>query len=204
MTRARRFNLEYDVEGIGPSGIARVELWATRNGGRLWERWGLDDDRASPIPVDVQGEGIYGFCIVVCSGNGLAGQPPKSGDPAEVWIGVDETAPRAEITSAQYGAGQQVGVLSIFWKAQDKVLDARPVTLLFSDHPDGPWTSIAAGLPNDGRYDWQIDQRVPANIYLRLEVRDEAGNVGVHQLARPIANDGLIPRGRIRSMQPVD
>src|SRR5690606_30022445 len=98
-----------------------------------------------------------------------------------------------------------VGILSIGWQAQDAGgLHPRPITLLFSGHPDGPWTTIAAGLPNDGQYQWQVDQRVPANIYLRLEVVDEAGNLHVHQLERPIANDGLIPRGRIRNIQPVD
>jgi hypothetical protein len=37
-----------------------------------------------------------------------------------------------------------------------------------------------------------------------MEVLDEAGNLHVHQLERPIANDGLIPRGRIRNIQPVE
>jgi hypothetical protein len=205
MTRSKRFNLEYDIQGVGPSGVARVELWATRDGGRLWERWGTDDDKQSPYSVEVDREGIFGFRIVVIGGNGLGGQLPQSGDEAECWIGIDQTAPQGAITAAQYGRADNVGMLSISWQAQDEVaLHPRPITLLFSGHPDGPWTTIAAGLPNDGQYQWQVDQRVPANIYLRLEVLDEAGNLHVHQLERPIANDGLIPRGRIRNIQPVE
>lgn len=202
MTRLTRFNLEYDVQGVGPSGVSRVELWGTRDGGRLWQRWSEDDDRRSPILVEVDGEGVYGFRIVVESGNGLRGHMPRSGDPAEVWIGVDQTPPQAAITSARYGRGEEAGRLSIFWRADDAALHPRPVTLLFSAGPNGPWTTIAAGLPNDGRYDWRVDHRVPESIYLRLEVRDEAGNLAVHQLDRPIANDGLVPRGRIRGIQP--
>ena len=205
MTRSKRFNLEYDIQGVGPSGVSRVELWATRDGGRLWERWGTDEDKKSPYSVDVDKEGIFGFRIVVIGGNGLGGQLPQSGDEAECWIGVDQTVPDGTITSAQYGRAESVGMLSIGWQASDAVaLHPRPITLLFSGHPDGPWTTIAAGLPNDGQYQWQVDQRVPANIYLRMEVLDEAGNLFVHQLERPIANDGLIPRGRIRNIQPVE
>ena len=204
MTKVRHFNLQYDINGIGPSGIANVELWATRDGGRLWQRWGVDEDRRSPIPVELEEEGIYGFRIVVQSGNGLVGDLPRSGDPAEVWVGLDQTPPEATITSAHYGRGQEVGTLSIFWEAADSALHSRPVTLLFSDNPKGPWTTLAAGLPNNGQYDWRVDGRVPAQIYLRLEVRDEAGNVAVHQIDRPIANDGLIPRGRIRGIEPVE
>ncbi len=131
MTRSRRFNLDYSIDGVGPSGVARVELWATRDGGRLWQQWGTDDDRRSPMPIEVDAEGIYGFRIIVQSGNGLVSARPRSGDPAEVWIGLDETQPEAQITSAQYGRGQQVGTLSIFWQASDTALHPRPVTLLF-------------------------------------------------------------------------
>lgn len=205
MTRSKRFNLEYDIQGVGPSGVARVELWATRDGGRLWERWGTDDDKQSPYSVEVDREGIFGFRIVIVGGNGLGGQLPQSGDEAECWIGVDQTVPQGTITAAQYGRAESVGMLSISWQATDAVaLHPRPITLLFAGHPDGPWTTIAAALPNDGQYQWQVDQRVPANIYLRMEVLDEAGNLHVHQLERPIANDGLIPRGRIRNIQPVE
>ena len=147
MTRHKRFNLEYDIQGVGPSGVARVELWATRDGGRLWERWGTDDDKQSPYAVDVDREGIFGFRIVVIGGNGLGGQLPQSGDEAECWIGIDQTPPQAAITSAQYGRAENVGILSIGWQAQDAAaLHPRPITLLFSGHPDGPWTTIAAGL----------------------------------------------------------
>ena len=57
-----------------------------------------------------------------------------------------------------------------------------------------------SGLANSGKYLWPIDSRVPQQIYLRLEVRDEAGNVGEHQLIDPINIEGLTPRGRIRGL----
>ena len=68
--------------------------------------------------------------------------------------------------------------------------DPRPISLSFSASAGGPWTPIASGLENTGSYRWRLDSRVPDPIYLRLEVRDEAGNVGTFEtaeagLARP-------------------
>jgi hypothetical protein len=204
MTNVRRFNLEYDIDSVGPSGVARVEMWGTRDGGRTWTSWGTDPDRQSPFSVEVDEEGVYGFRIVIESGSGLAGRPPRPGDLADIWVGIDTTRPIARLTSAIYGTGPQAGHLDIRWDADDLKMASRPITLLFSGTPDGPWSTIAAGLPNDGQYFWRVDPRTPQQIYLRLEVRDEAGNVGVHQLADPIGVEGLAPRGHIRGLSPAE
>jgi hypothetical protein len=204
MTRARRFQLEYDVDSVGPSGVRRVELWQTRDAGRTWQPVAVDDDNRSPIIVEPPEEGIYGYRIVVESGNGLTGPPPQSGDVAEIWIGVDWTRPTAELTSAIYGSGEKAGELEVHWQAKDARLARRPVSLLFSDTPGGPWSPIASGLPNNGVYHWRVDSRVPNEIHLRLEVRDEAGNMAAHELQRPIPNDGLVPQGRIRGLHSTE
>jgi len=202
MTNLRRLNLEYDVETIGASGVGRVELWITCDGGRTWTSGGIDDDNQNPFPVELPGEGIFGLRLVVHSGNGLAARRPQPGDMPEIWVGVDQTKPAARITSAVYGTGSRAGELAIHWLADDARLGDRPVNLSFSATPGGPWSPIASGLPNTGQYRWRVDGRVPAQIYLRLQVRDEAGNIAVYKLERPIANDGLVPRGRIRGIHP--
>ena len=46
------------------------------------------------------------------------------------------------------------------------------------------------------------DPRLPEEIYLRIEVRDGAGNTGTDQLSEPINVQGLTPRGRIRGFRP--
>jgi hypothetical protein len=203
MTSARRFQLEYDVSSVGPQGVARVELWITRDGGRTWQAWSTDPDCQSPMEVSLDQEGVYGFRVVVTGRNGHAGAIPTPGEPADVWVGVDTTAPAARLTGAQYGTERQSGQLDIRWEADDVLLAARPVTLLFSESPDGPWTIIATGLPNTGVYNWTVDARTPQRIYLRLEVRDEAGNVGADQLREPINLEGLQPKARVRGIQPI-
>ncbi len=101
------------------------------------------------------------------------------------------------------GKGKDDGQLIITWEASDKMLADRPVTLAFSQNPGGPWTTIATGLENTGRYTWTIDSRVPPLIYLRLEVRDEAGNLSIDDRKPPIALDQTRPTAKIREVRPV-
>ncbi|MGI8979523.1 MAG: hypothetical protein ACR2FY_09880 [Pirellulaceae bacterium] len=202
LSSAKRFNLDYDVEAVGPEGIAEVELWGTGDGGKTWARWGTDPDHTSPMEVEVSREAGYGFRVVIVGKNGLVGNRPNGGDEADIWIEIDATRPGARITTAAYGTGEHAGELDIRWDAQDEHLGPRPVTLSFSDRADGHYTPIAAGLPNTGQYFWRFDPRSPRQIYLKLEVRDEAGNIAADQLADPINVEGLTPKGRIRSLTP--
>lgn len=202
LTNSKRFTLDYDVETVGPEGIAEVELWGTNDGGQTWMKWGTDPDRTSPMDVEVAGEANYGFRVVIVGRNGLIGNQPKSGDPADIWVGIDTTKPTARITQAAYGSGDQAGRLDIRWEAADAHLLSRPITIAMSDRAEGPFTPIAAGLPNTGQYFWEFDPRSPRQIFLRIEVRDSAGNITIEGLREPISVEGLTPRGRIRSFQP--
>ena len=202
LTSTKRFSLDYDVESVGPEGIAEVELWGTNDGGRTWLKWGADPDRTSPMDVEVTSEATYGFRVVILGKNGLEGNKPQPGDDADIWVSIDVTRPAARILAAAYGQGADAGKLDIRWEAADVNLAQRPVTLLYSERPDGRFAVIAAGLENTGHYLWQFDPRSPRSIYLRLEVRDEAGNVAIDQLREPISIEGLIPKGRIRSLSP--
>jgi hypothetical protein len=202
LTNSRRFSLDYDVETVGPDGVSAVELWGTSDGGRTWAKWGDDPDRNSPFDVEVNNESTYGFRIVIVGKSGLATSAPQSGDAADIWVGIDATRPTAHLTGAAYGQGEAAGKLDIRWEASDGNLGPRPITLAISDRPDGQFTPIAAGLPNVGQYSWEFDPRSPRQIYLRLEVRDEAGNIAIDQLTEPIKVEGLEPKGRIRGFNP--
>ena len=124
MINMRSFELEYEIEAIGPSGIGKVELWGTRDGGRTWSVYGVNNDNRSPMPVSVDSEGIFGFRIVVQSGNGLGGRPPVEGDLPDVWIGVDLTKPTCRITSATVDVN--TSELEIRWNASDDALERAP------------------------------------------------------------------------------
>ncbi len=203
MTNASRFRLEYDVDSVGPSGVAEVQLWATADAGRTWRLWGTDDDLQSPFDVAIDEEGIFGFHVVVVGKNGMAGRRPRTGDLADIWVGIDSTPPTAKLTSAVYGKGTDTGKLLIQWQATDQYLDPRPITLSFSESADGPWTVIVSSLPNTGQFAWPADPQLPSAVFLKLEARDSAGNTAIDQTGEPVQIDGLAPKARIRGIQPI-
>ena len=84
MVNVRHFKLDYDTESVGSSGIRKVELWGTKDGGLTWTSFGVDVDNRSPCDVKVPAEGTYGFRFVVESGLGWGGAPPKSGDLPDI------------------------------------------------------------------------------------------------------------------------
>jgi hypothetical protein len=202
-SRARQFQLEYDIDAIGPEGVRSVELWITGDGGTTWRRVSIDEDQRSPMDVAVDSEGIFGFRIRVVSNEGLSAREPRRGDPADMWINVDTTSPTASLTAAPYGTAEDAGRLVIQWQASDANLALRPVRLSYSPQPNGPWTTIEDGIRNEGQYLWKPALDTPELIYLRLEVRDEAGNVTVDQPNHPVDISGLIPRGHIRGIVPI-
>ena len=202
MTNSKKFSLEYDVESAGPGGVADVELWGTRDRGATWTKWSVDEDRRSPFDIEVDGEGLYGFRVVVISRSGLASSAPLPGDPADLWVCVDQTPPRVQLASVSFGEGQHSGELDIRWDARDEHLGLRPITLSYSETNAGPWKPIASGLTNSGQYFWRIVGQIPPKAILRVEARDEADNLGRFQTAEPINLTGLNPAGRIRGLQP--
>ena len=120
-----KFKLQYAIEDAGPAGAATVELWITHDGGRTWIRRGGDEDRVSPIEVDLGGEGTFGVCLVARSASGLGDQPPAPGDPAAVLGGGRlDRAPVVQIQTPQIGTGVNAGKVAIAWKASD--LHCRP------------------------------------------------------------------------------
>ncbi|WP_145089358.1 hypothetical protein [Rosistilla carotiformis] len=204
VTRSKQFSLDYEVESVGNGGVEAVELWGTRDGGQTWQRWNADPDKQSPFDIEVSKEGIVGFRIVIVAANGLTTPRPVSGDPADIYVLVDTTAPQTRVTGATYGDEGYTGSLIIDYACNDENFGPRPISLAFSDSLDGPWTTIATGLANTGRYIWPADPQLPRQIYLRVEATDKAGNVGVHALDVPISVQGLSPQGRINGFQTIE
>jgi hypothetical protein len=197
-----RFDLQYTIDAIDPSGVERVILWRTRDGVR-WESWASDPDSRSPFPVSVEENGTYGFRIVVHSKDGLTGTGPSTGDPADIWITVDTEKPQTRINSVPYGRGREAGQLVINYTANDSELTLRPITLAYSSNLSGPWIIIDENLSNSGQHLWKPGTDIPEKIFLRIEARDKAGNIGTHLLQQPIDISGLVPSGTISGVSVV-
>ena len=202
-SRSRAFKLDYSVEALGGTQLSQVELWGTEDAGRSWQKWGADPDRQSPFDVKVGNDGLFGFRMVVVGGNGVVSKRPTAGQPADAWINIDTTAPKTKITRAVYGKGADDGRLVIDFECNDENLADRPISLLISEFPQGPWTTIATGLTNNGIHLWKVDPNLPDRVYLKIEAIDKAGNVGSYQLDLPIDIRGLTPHGRIQGFRPI-
>jgi hypothetical protein len=200
---SRKFSLDYEVESAGRAGVEEVELWGSSDRGQSWKRWGADPDRQTPFDIETNNDGVYGFCIVVVAKNGLATARPISQSPPDIFVVVDTLKPVVRITGATYGEGDQTGSLLIRYQCEDENISARPISLAFSNSPQGPWTTIAAGLENRGGYVWPADPQLPRQIFLRIDATDLSGNTGSYVLDTPIDIQGLAPRARIRGFNPI-
>ena len=201
MTRSRRFQLDYDVDAIALANISQVELWATTDQGRRWQKWGHDEDCQSPLEVEVNDPGTYGFRIVIVGRNGVAGNTPSPGADADVWVNVDQTPPEVKLLAVQTGKGAQAGHLVIQWDASDRHLSERPVTLRVAESANGPWTIIAEGLQNVSEYAWRPPATIARQVHIQIEARDAAGNQATDQTRSPVDVRSATPRGRIRGVR---
>lgn len=203
-SRSKAFSLDYDIDMTRGSQVSGIELWGTMDNGKTWSKWGEDEDRESPFDIRVDEEGMFGFRVVIVGSNLIASNQPRAGDPADAWIYVDTKAPDVKIISAVYGAGEEAGHLVIDYSCVDDQLIDRPISISFSERRDGPWTTVASGLKNTGRYLWPAEPNLPKRIYLRIEAVDRAANIGVYRLDLPIDVEGLTPRGRIKGFRPIN
>jgi hypothetical protein len=212
MINSNRITLDYEVARLGPSGVGSVELYVTRDEGRTWQPIGGEPTAAPPaasevggptaslrrsLTVEVPEDGVYGFTMVVKSGAGLGKPPPQAGDPPQLLVEVDRTPPQAWLYPLR-ADGARRDALVFAWKAADRNLAVNPITLQWARQPGGPWETIGAPeLPNSGQYVWQVPVNVPAQVYLRLVVRDTAGNTGVAETPQPVLVDLSEPEVRI-------
>jgi hypothetical protein len=89
------------------------------------------------------------------------------------------------------------------WEAKDRNLVENPITLEWAEQKDGPWKPIAEGpLPNNGQYPWRLPEGLPPRVYLRLTMRDAAGNEARAQTDKPELIDLSVPQTKIIRVAP--
>jgi hypothetical protein len=206
----RRLTLEYEVAKYGPSGVRTVDLYVTRDAGVTWQRVAVEHSAgASPndsrpqetlrrtLSVDLGEDGEYGFSLVVKSGAGRGKPPPRSGDAPQMRVILDTKAPEAKLFRPDPSPSQRNALL-ITWEASDKNLAAKPITLQWAERPTGPWEHIGEPqMANTGTHNWILPANMPPRVYLRLTVRDAAGNTAVAETPQPIEVDLSEPESRI-------
>lgn len=194
------FRVGYEFENVGPSGVGNVELYITENNGEEWFHYGTDPDKTSPFVVTVPGEGDYGFSFRISNGVGFVSDPPQPGEGPEVAVTVDMTPPAGSLHSMQQPNNQ----ILIAWTAQDRALKGRTATLLYGLSPNGPWERIVENQESaSGRYLWNVPKSLDRQVYLRVEVRDMAGNLAAIHAEKPLPLDRTQPRARVIGIESI-
>jgi hypothetical protein len=219
ITNKRSVKVDFEVAKFGPSGLGTVDVYLTTDDGRTWDKSQIDPKAIQmPNPGEVRGvngplqgsvtvplprEGIvYGISLVVKSRAGLSKAPPQPGDAPQMRVELDTTPPDAELYAPMADPNKR-DALMMRWKATDKNLADNPITLEWAPQRNGPWYFIgAAELPNTSQYSWQVPPDVPPTVFLRLTVRDSAGNTGVAQTAEPVLVDLSVPEATIIQRRP--
>ena len=204
--------LEYELSKVGPSGVGCVEIYYTDNDGQRWELLANDKKVVGSTSggrqkgeIELPQDGVYGFTIVVKSQAQLKQEAnaedrkPQVGDVPEIRVEVDTVPPSAELFPPRRDTTKSNALL-LFWKASDKNLGSNAVTLEWAEKAVGPWSPIAANLPNSGKHSWQLPDRLPVEVFLRVRVVDLAGNEGNATTPQPVTVDLSEPEGRLTNV----
>lgn len=203
--KVRLFNsdliiINYELKGVDPSGNHGVDLWF-RQQGQPWQKAEAAPHQNPPFIIKVNREGLYGFTLLACSPDGSSKPAPRAGDPPQMWMEVDMTKPVVQLLAVEAGIGPKARTWQVRWKAADKNLAPRPITVSYAPTNDGPWTPIATNVENSGRLEWQVAAGIPAHFFVRVEAVDRAGNVGVSQTPNTLPADGAQAEVAILSVE---
>ncbi|MBL8808873.1 MAG: hypothetical protein JNM43_01740, partial [Planctomycetaceae bacterium] len=196
----RVFDLDYQIEDVGPSGVSSVELFVTEDGGQQWFKYGTDADLKSPFLVDSMGEGTFGFAVRVRNGLGIADTPPQPGQTPEIVVTVDQTPPVIEMAQPSVRM-DAFGSIQLNWRVTETNASSAPVRLEYAVTSNGPWTPVFDWQADQSSYQFAIRPGTPSSLYFRLLARDAAGNVASAQTSQPVVVDLKKPVGRILRVQ---
>jgi Flp pilus assembly protein TadD len=174
--QARVFDIDYAVsEEALP--LDSVQLWYTMDRGEAWHRYGLDEDRQSPISFHAPSEGLFGFFVVLSNATGQSSRPPTRSTQPHFWAFVDYTPPVVQLHPARQTTLLGQRVLQIRWTAIDAHLGSRPVEIACRRPPADAWLPVSTDpLANTGRYDWRLPEDVVGQVAVRVTVRDKGGH----------------------------
>jgi hypothetical protein len=200
-TNTNLIDLNYEVSKVGPSGVGHVTLYVTMDDGGTWKEYGDDTDLTPPFGLELPAEGLYGFSLIVRSKAGLGRPAPQPGQAPDIRVELDTTPPEAVLYRVEADPRRK-DMLFLTWDATDKNLADKPISLFWSVKPEGPWQPISGDIANTGRHPWQMPADLPFKVYLRLQVKDLAGNVATADTQEPVLVDLTEPEGKITGLVP--
>ncbi|MFW5829833.1 MAG: hypothetical protein ACOCXA_06185, partial [Planctomycetota bacterium] len=166
---------------------AEVEFWLTDDNGASWRQ--LPDalvqrnqSGAPYIVFEAPSDGRFGLVMRLLPVDGQSDPVPSAGTEPRISLVVDTTAPElAAFSSFMERTDGDDYRLRCFWRVEDATGQAEGQSLQVS--LDGSkWKDLASNLPLAGSW----SQLVPsAELHVRLQARDAAGNQSTSNVHRP-------------------
>ncbi len=200
---SHQFEIDYQVAGVGPSGVSVVELFVTQDNGQQWWRYGVDADLKSPMTVQVPEDGRYGFHFRIHSGVGNAEPPPQPGQKPQIDLIVDSSKPHIQLLNSFQGRGERIDTVTVQWQYADNYPAEKPISIFYSVSRLGPWEQAEGALKNVGTHSFRIPRNAPSKLYLKIVARDAAGNLAEEISEKPLLIDRARPTARVITIEPV-
>lgn len=205
LTNSKRITFRYEIKDTAAVGAAGLEIWGTTDM-HAWKKYDTTPRSPSSLTVEVKDEGLYGFTMISRGKDEPAGSQPPSSEPPQVWVAVDLSKPAVQLLGAEVTVLARKPSLVVRWTAKDRNFGSRPITLLYADHPEGPWRPLATNLENSGRYEGSLPLNLAASLYVRVQAADLMGNLGMAQsraLHLPDQSSASTARARSRAVSIV-
>lgn len=180
LTSSKRITFRYEIKDAASVGASGLEIWGTTDM-HTWKKYDSKARPPSSLAVEVKDEGLYGFTMIARGKDEPAQSQPPSSEPPQVWVAVDLTRPVVQVLGAEVKMQARKPALLVRWSAKDRNLGPRPITLLYAEHPEGPWGPLAANLENSGRYEGSPPPSLGDTVYVRVQAADLMGNAGTAQ-----------------------
>jgi len=187
--------IEWSGGDLGGSGLKRVTLWTTRDGGQTWKPYGDDPGLKSPF-LFTELDGVYGLKLVGEDRMGNANPSPLPGMAPLAVLTLDRTRPEVKLISP-VPPGYLGGVpVDVQWTAKDNVdMPANGIAMSWSDDGGKTWKDLAKGLKNDGLYKWTPPREALPDCRLKIVASDFAGNTR-EVVSERFGIDAAVPEAR--------
>jgi RNA polymerase sigma factor (sigma-70 family) len=156
--------------------IAEFILFFTGDRGKSFQQ-------VSTIPADAKqflfkapGDGMYWFIVQQVDKQGRCEPANLIGVKPDLGVCVDTTPPVVTLQALR-----DRNTVHLAWTAKDANLEEKAVQKLeWSNQKDGPWSPpiLSGPLTNTHHFVWNLPDKMPSDFYVRIHVRDKAGNDG--------------------------
>lgn len=207
----RDVSIDFEVTSMGGSPIRAVELWASRDSGKTWEKLDRMVGAKSPFKATLGAEGSYGLMLIFESESGL-----RSRGNQVVPVQIDLTPPVVRIDPAMKSNVAPAGnagprTVRVEWSMEDKSLDVGGTRIEYSVNGRN-WFPMTLSEPmqfeqkgTSGEVKcsalWELPTGIPHGVMVRVTARDLAGNQTTAEIPQKLTVDLVAPEGRIRGIE---